>query len=57
MRFIEFMLAFVNFVRIAFLPGFLQIALTFSDLFPLFGNFLLMIGFEFTVATVFPNLT
>ncbi len=26
------MLAFVNFVRIAFLPGFLQIALTFSDL-------------------------
>ena len=51
------MLAFVNFVRIAFLPGFLQIALTFSDLFPLFGNFLLMIGFEFTVAAVLPYLT
>ena len=51
------MLAFIDLVRIAFLPGFLQIALTFSDLFPLFGNFLLMIGFEFTVAAVLPYLT
>ena len=51
------MLAFVDFVRIAFLPGFLQIALTFSDLFPLFGNFLLMIGFQLTVAAVLSDLT
>lgn len=51
------MLALADFLSIAFLFGFAQIALTLANLFPLFSDFLLVIGFELTVATVGLNFT
>jgi hypothetical protein len=57
LRFIKLALALADFIGIAFLLSFLQIALTLGNFLALFGDFLLMFGFELTVAAVRSDFT